>query len=86
MRKRDIAAPDRRDLFPISEGLNPKVCDPPNIEQVCRSNFLTKALPISIVLLSSSTEQSAVCSLQSGIVLIILCTAEPQRNTGQRNL
>jgi hypothetical protein len=60
--------------------------NPPNVEQVWRSNFRTKALPISMVSPSRTTEHSAVCSLQPGMVAITRWTADPHHSTGQRNL
>jgi hypothetical protein len=56
------------------------------MEQVCLSNFLTHALPISIVSLSTNAEHGMACSFQSGIVAIVLLTVEAQGRTGQRNL
>ncbi len=56
------------------------------MEQVWRSSFRTKALPISTVSPSRTTEHSAVCSLQPGMVAIVRWMADPHRSTGQRNL
>jgi hypothetical protein len=56
------------------------------MEQVWRNSFQTKALPISTVSPSRTTEHSAVCSLQPGMVAIVRWPADPHHSTGQRNL
>jgi hypothetical protein len=61
MRKRDIAAPERSDLLPMSEGRKPKVVSPPNSLQTDRSMFRTNVLLMRRGL-------SLGCVVQMGVV------------------
>jgi hypothetical protein len=56
VRKRDIAAPDRRDFVPMSLALNPKVFSPPSKEQVDRMNRRSASLVMKLVRVARNTE------------------------------